>query len=110
MRCTKKLCIQLAVDGTNYCPMHLKLKGGPRPGISNSRSAGGKLSESTVGKDSAPAESPGWVLANKRKQPLLLGQAKTLSTNSPAARKGRSEVATPAKGVAGVSSKSKSRG
>lgn len=108
MRCTKKLCIQLAVDGTNYCPLHLKLKGAPRPGISNSRSASGTRAEKTVGNDSSPPGQSGWALANKRKQPMAPERAKTVACDSPAARKGKEKDAALARGV--HTPKPKSRG
>ena len=33
MRCSNKTCALDAMDGANYCELHLKLKGAPRPGV-----------------------------------------------------------------------------
>lgn len=90
MRCSKKFCVEDAVDGSNYCQSHLKVSGAPRPGISNHRSASdGRILELTLGKERIAAKRAAKPPLKKANQnPVLLGKASSIAeAPAPAGKK-----------------------
>lgn len=90
MRCSKKFCIEDAVDGSNYCQSHLKARGAPRPGVSNTRSASdGRFLDLARSNEHPAAKRASDEPANKASQnPSLLGERRTVGADgAPAGKK-----------------------
>lgn len=89
MRCSKKFCIEDAVDGANYCQSHIKVSGAPRPGISNHRSASDGRFLELISDKARPAAKRAAKPAPKKvaQNPLLLGNASSIKAASTAVKK-----------------------
>ena len=101
MRCSNKTCALDAMDGANYCELHLKLKGAPRPGVDTARSAaGGQIQEGAEkGGTSSGAGARRPAFRRPTENPTLLGKATSIKVESVAAKRisGKGEAHSSAK-------------
>lgn len=98
MRCSRKFCIEDAVDGANYCQSHLKVSGSPRPGISNHRSASdGRFTELNSDNARSAAKRAAKPARKKAPQnPVLPGKASTIVDASSTGKKADHESSASA--------------
>lgn len=116
MRCSKKHCLDLAMDGANYCANHLRSEGVPRPGTQTARSAGRFKSDisgdamSWSGEKKVAAKSPSKSTSKNPKNPIFLGQAATASETKPrTAKASKSGASASAKSVKATTPKQSSK-
>lgn len=110
MRCSRRFCVENAVDRTNYCELHLKARGTPRPGISNTRSASGvHASMPSKVKLAAAVPPSGEQKKQAGRSPVLLGQASILATSAAEPVKKKARTSSSGTTEKAIQLKSKAR-